>query len=52
MGGSKLYDTIALMLRNLMTKELRLKFNAQIPKEGKMVFKSTNLFKVVEGEIS
>jgi hypothetical protein len=50
MGGSKLYETVALMLRNLMTKELRLKFNAQIPKEGKMVFKSTNLFKVVEGE--
>ncbi|KAK4021526.1 hypothetical protein OUZ56_003441 [Daphnia magna] len=36
MGGSKVYDTIALMLRSLMSKELRLQFTAQIPKEGKM----------------
>ncbi|KZS06259.1 Uncharacterized protein APZ42_030329, partial [Daphnia magna] len=48
MGGSKVYDTIALMLRSLMSKELRLQFTAQIPKEGKMVFKNTNFFQVVQ----
>jgi hypothetical protein len=51
MGGTKLYDTIALMLRNAMSRELRLQFTAQIPKERKMVFKSTNIFKVVQGEV-
>ncbi|KAK4037485.1 hypothetical protein OUZ56_029518 [Daphnia magna] len=51
MGGSKVYDTSALMLRSLMSKELRLQFTAQIPKEGKMVFKNTNLFQVVQDAI-
>ena len=32
-----------------MTRELRLKFNAQQSKPGKLVFKTTSFYKVVVG---